>query len=238
MKEKAGKAYFEKAEQEFQRAIALNPDDANAHQWYGELLMMLGCNQEAINQARTAHRLEPYSAIIGNALGLGYLFNRQYNEAITQFNNTLEIDPTLFALYGNLMWCYIFTKQPEKAKTAAQRFADLTNERIKPYKLLADNRLMETFIDAAINPAAKDEMLVRKIDSLFGKPGAALPDETSIFAAEIYALLKESEKALNWLEAAYEAKTPDLFFIASPMFDSIRLEPRYIALLKKAGLSE
>ena len=97
---------------------------------------------------------------------------------------------------------------------------------------------METFIDAAINPAVKDETLVRKIDSLFGKPGAVLPNEMSFFAATIYALLKENEKALNWLEAAYKTKTPGLFFIASPMFDSIRQEPRYIALLKKAGLSE
>jgi serine/threonine protein kinase/Tfp pilus assembly protein PilF len=238
MKEKAGKAYLKKAEQEFQRAFALNPDDANAHQWYAELLMMLGRNREAINHARTAHRLEPYSAVIGNALGLSYLFNRQYNEAIRQFNNTLEIDPTLPALYGNLMWCYIFTKQAEKANAAAQRFVDLAHEWVKPYKLLVENRLMEAFIDAAINPTAKDETLIRQIDSLFGKPGAVLPDETSFFAATIYALLKENQKALNWLEAAYETKTPGLFFIASPMFDSIRQEPRYIALLKKAGLSE
>jgi serine/threonine protein kinase/Flp pilus assembly protein TadD len=236
MKEKAGKAYLKKAEQEFQRAFALNPDDANAHQWYAELLMMLGRNREAINHARTAHRLEPYSAVIGNALGLSYLFNRQYNEAIRQFNNTLEIDPTLPALYGNLMWCYIFTKQAEKANAAAQRFVDLAHEWVKPYKLLVENRLMEAFIDAAINPTAKDETLIRQIDSLFGKPGAVLPDETSFFAATIYAL--ENQKALHWLEAAYKTKTPGLFFIASPMFDSIRQEPRYVALLKKTGLSE
>ncbi len=51
------------AEKEFLRAIQLDPNYANAHHWYGELLSVTGRHQEAILQAKRALEIEPLSLI-------------------------------------------------------------------------------------------------------------------------------------------------------------------------------
>ena len=45
---------FPKAEEEYRKAIAANPNYPTAHQWYSEFLMEMGRNEEAISEARRA----------------------------------------------------------------------------------------------------------------------------------------------------------------------------------------
>src|ERR1700741_1576646 len=52
------------AEEHFKKAIALNPNYATAHQWYGGYLAALARMNEAVVEAKTAHDLEPFSLTI------------------------------------------------------------------------------------------------------------------------------------------------------------------------------
>lgn len=58
--------------------------------------------------------------------------------------------------------------------------------------------------------------------------------------AILYAALGDKEQALDWLEKEYEERTGDalLYLKIAPYWDSLRSEPRFIALLKKMGLDE
>jgi serine/threonine protein kinase/Tfp pilus assembly protein PilF len=81
----AGRAY--------ERALELNPNYAVAYQWYGEYLAAIGRHQEAITAFERAIELDPLSLIIHATLGRhGYYFARQYDQAITQLQKTLDME--------------------------------------------------------------------------------------------------------------------------------------------------
>src|SRR5262245_42061863 len=88
---------------EFQRAIALNPNYATAHHWYGNgPLTALGRFDEAISEGKRAIELDPLSPIINADLGQNLYSARRYDEAIAQLRKTLEIDPTFYYTHYNL----------------------------------------------------------------------------------------------------------------------------------------
>src|SRR5262249_48496668 len=73
---------------EFQRAIALNPNYATAHHWYGNLLANLGRFDEAIAEAKRSIELDPLSLINNADLGQTLSVARRYDEAIAQLRKT------------------------------------------------------------------------------------------------------------------------------------------------------
>jgi tetratricopeptide (TPR) repeat protein len=81
------------AEKEFKRAIALNPNYATAHHWYGNaLLVALGRFDEAISEVHRAVDLDPLSLIINADLGGTLMMARRYDQAIAQLQRTLALD--------------------------------------------------------------------------------------------------------------------------------------------------
>src|SRR5437588_7933563 len=79
---------------EFQRAIALNPNYATAHHWYGNgPLPALGRFEESIAEGKRAIELDPLSPIINADLGQNLYSARRYDDAIAPLRKTLEIDP-------------------------------------------------------------------------------------------------------------------------------------------------
>jgi tetratricopeptide (TPR) repeat protein len=65
---------WDAAEREYRRAIALNPAYPVAHHWYGGFLSAMGRHDEAMQQAQTAHGLDPLSPIIQTWIGLRHYF--------------------------------------------------------------------------------------------------------------------------------------------------------------------
>ena len=58
-----------RGEEEFRRAIALNPNYSTAHQWYANLLTAAGRFPEAEAEMRRAQDIDPLSLIANAALG-------------------------------------------------------------------------------------------------------------------------------------------------------------------------
>ncbi|MDA2914474.1 tetratricopeptide repeat protein, partial [Acidobacteriia bacterium AH_259_A11_L15] len=81
------------AEQDFRRALELNPNYATAHHWYGLLLSSLGKHEEAIAELESAERLDPVSPIISSWLGTVLFHGRRYDPAAQQFRKTVEMHP-------------------------------------------------------------------------------------------------------------------------------------------------
>ena len=82
------------AEQEFRRAIELNPNYATAHHWYAEHLTWLGRFEEALRESERARQLDPLSLIIAADNGATLYYSRQYDQAIAKFRAVRELDPT------------------------------------------------------------------------------------------------------------------------------------------------
>ncbi|MGB6338619.1 MAG: protein kinase, partial [Candidatus Aminicenantaceae bacterium] len=85
--------FWERAENEFIRAIELNPSYATARIWYAEHLYSIGRHDVSIQQARLALELDPLSSMISTALGVSLYFGGEYDQAIQQYQRTLTVTP-------------------------------------------------------------------------------------------------------------------------------------------------
>jgi TolB-like protein/predicted Ser/Thr protein kinase len=85
---------FSGGEAEFRKAFELDPSDATAHQWFSEALSYIGGRaQEAIEEAKRAHELDPLSPIIGVAQAEAYYYARQFDKAIEICNKVIADNP-------------------------------------------------------------------------------------------------------------------------------------------------
>lgn len=106
---------FKGAEQEFQRAISLNPNYVAAHHYYSVALQAMGRADEAVEQARKAVEADPLSIPANFILGQRLRWAVGYDEAIAQFRKTLEMDPNNWMLHDNLSECYRAKGLPDEA---------------------------------------------------------------------------------------------------------------------------
>lgn len=92
------------AAQEFERAIALNPNYATAHQWYARCLLLMGRFDDAIRESQKAQALDPLSLVaIADGAGL-YADTGRFDDALALCRRALELEPnfglTHFVLSG------------------------------------------------------------------------------------------------------------------------------------------
>ena len=109
----AEKGQTDEAIIQFQEAINLKPDLANAHTSLGNALLTKGQTNEAIGQYQEAIRVEPDDALAYNNLGYALLRKGQIEEAIGQFQQALRLQPGFTLAQGNLA-----TALEQKAQTA------------------------------------------------------------------------------------------------------------------------
>ena len=107
------------AEQEFKRALELNPNDASAHHAYGRFLASLGRIDEARAQLSLAQELDPLSLIIQSNVGMVSYFARQYDDALERLQKVLELDPKFPVPYWGIGMCY---EQEKKYPEALAQF--------------------------------------------------------------------------------------------------------------------
>jgi len=94
------------AEQEFRRAIELNPSSAVAHGRYASYLVTMGRFDEGIAEGRRAQEFDPLSPRVVGFLGYQYIAAGRYDESISQLNKAIELDPSAMWLHAQLAWAY------------------------------------------------------------------------------------------------------------------------------------
>lgn len=101
------------AEEDFKRAIELNPNYANAHNFYASFLMSRGRVEESIAASNRARELDPFSLSI--SVQRGYLLEnaRRYDEAIEQLRNVIAMDPIITRRTG----CWVTPTPPTSNST-------------------------------------------------------------------------------------------------------------------------
>jgi TolB-like protein len=83
---------WEKSEQAFQRALAINPNHSETIQEYGRMLLRLGHVERALVQMRRAVALDPLSGTARMGLGYTYHCLRRYEDAIRELETALDLD--------------------------------------------------------------------------------------------------------------------------------------------------
>src|SRR5499427_3262223 len=208
---------------EFQRAIALNPNYATAHQWYGcDPLRAIGRFDEAIAEGKRAVELDPLSPIINSDLGRTLAIARRYDEAIAQLRKTLEIDPTLWVAHYNLGETFQLKSDLSTAITEYTRAQQLSDD-LRVRVPLAAAKTQSGTKEAAVQMLAELEELARH------------GNVRAFWRTLLYLSLGNRDEAIRWLEKGIaDREGLDIAYIkVEPLFDPLRGDPRFEALVQK-----
>lgn len=201
------------AEKEHKRAIELSPSYPTAHQWYGEFLTLMGRFDEGLQEIKRAQTLDPLSLIINAVGGWFFYFARDYDKGIDQCKKTLEMDPDFLPAHGYLMMNYLGKGMYQEALREAQTTNNL-------------GAVAEIY--AMMNRQEEARRLL-----------AGILKHSQLFELEIadaYFRLGENEEGWKWLEKAYDERSYYMTWLkVDPLFDNIRSDPRFQAMLKKVG---
>lgn len=112
---------WKRAEQEFQEALRLNANYATAHHWYGFYLAALNRLPEAIEQAKKAQQIDPHSRMINTNVGTMLYWDRQYDEAIEEYDKVLNLEDDFWYAYWMRGMAYDEKKQYRKSAADHRR---------------------------------------------------------------------------------------------------------------------
>jgi TolB-like protein/DNA-binding winged helix-turn-helix (wHTH) protein/Tfp pilus assembly protein PilF len=222
---------FPAAEQEFQRAIALNPNNEWSHHIYSALLIATGRPEQSIAEARKAVEVDPVSSSARNFLGLMLADAGRVDEAIQEDLKTLEIHPiqaNLVGTHGRLQDSYRSKGMYEEAfeehiKTleAAGVDAKEVDRHRRVYAEKGWRGLDEDFLKQLLADWQKDHWHF-----------------TTFEIAGMYARLGDKDQAFTWLNKSVELRSTILWALdAEPAFASLRSDPRFAEIKRKMGAS-
>jgi tetratricopeptide (TPR) repeat protein len=223
--------YFEwdwtKAETEFQRAVALNPNYAVACEWYAITLAALGRQKDALDQIRRAQALDPLSLIINTAVGRVLYFSRQYDLAISAFRNVFDLDPHFARAHTHLGTVY----------AARGLFVDALREFEEARRLSEFDPYLEGLIGythAMSGDTRKAQGLLHSLrqqsDSNRYVPAFTI--------ALIHIGLGDTDSAFEWLDKAWRDRSTYMAFAKSePLLDHLRSDRRFGKLLRLMKLT-
>jgi TolB-like protein len=203
---------------DYRRALELDPGYATAHQWYGELLAVQRRTDESLEQIRLAAEADPLASIIVQVEGWILMGAGRYEEALEVYRRGRLMDPHMPPMARNMVGTLVMLGNYAEARKLANQVAHL-------YEGELDITLAG--IDALENP----ELVGRALEKI-----QAMPDGV-MGKAEYLAMLGEYELALDSLERAFEMGDPYAIHMNRlVIFDPLREEPRFRAMLEKMNL--
>lgn len=222
---------WHKAEENFKRAIELSPGYGTAHQWYATLLAIEGRPVEAKLEMRRALEIDPLSHNFLADLGQMHYFAREYQEAEGYCRKALEVSPDFMFAHQYLFDVYVKTGRHDEAVEAFLK-ANKANSSFSRYA--SERQAASETLYGEAYPQSGIKRLLRYIVDMRLRG----PDPNGRYQlAKSYALLGEKEQALDWLEKSLENRDFLLPFVnADPIFDELRTEPRYQAVVHRMGL--
>jgi TolB-like protein/cytochrome c-type biogenesis protein CcmH/NrfG len=218
---------FKTAEQEFQKAFALDPSNLTAHQWYAHYCMALNRMAQAEEENGRTLDLDPVSPLF-NVVRAEILYHeRKYDEAIVQAQHAIEQNPKYWPPY---IWL-------GSAYREKKMYAEALDAFLKGRKLSGDYPVMialQGHAMAVSGDAAGGRKALRELQHLNGQRYIS-----PLYFAAVYSGLGEKSNVLDWLDKAYEERNDRLIYLGvDPISDPLRSEARFRDLLRRVGLPE
>lgn len=213
----------QRAISEYERAIELSPNYANAHHWFGDgPLMALAMGDRSIAEGKRSVELDPLSLINNADLGWDYLNARRYDEAVAQWRKTIEIDSHFYLAHYYL-------------GEALQLKGQLT-EAIAEYRAaveLNEDPLALAFLGQAYARAGEKDKAQGILAHLTEVAKSRYVSGYSLALVRLG--LGDKEGAIDALEQAYRnGEGADIYIIrVDPFLDELRGHSRFEALAEK-----
>jgi DNA-binding winged helix-turn-helix (wHTH) protein/TolB-like protein/tetratricopeptide (TPR) repeat protein len=211
-------------ETELKKAIAINPNNPDAHRFYAVLLTVLGRSDEALNEMEHARRLDPLSLIVNALKAQSFFYAGRDAEAIEQSNKTLEIEPDFWIAHIMLARIYIRQNRLDEAVIEAKKAGEFSGGNSEAISLAAYALAKSDRRDQAL--AMLQELKTRSNQHYVPSYNIAM----------IYNGLDNREETLNQLEKAFEEQDARMIILkVEPKWNNLREDPRFIDLMKRVA---
>jgi adenylate cyclase len=250
-----------KARAATEQALAIDPDNAWAHTGKGRDARTDGDFLAAAQYYKKALEQEPANtSVLNNSAVMLNLLGR-WQEAIPVFEWLAERDPLDAIAFGNLAWAYFFVGRLEEAQAPSDKALALspgspTWRRLRVFLFFFWTNEYAKALEACDSLGDVPQLVaVGLICQAYGYPRIGREEEGEAalamleqahaedFAYDIawlYALNDQPDSAIEWLEKAYQldGKRRLGYAWSDWRLESIRDDPRFQALLVKAGVSK
>jgi tetratricopeptide (TPR) repeat protein len=187
------------------------------------LQALQGRLDDGLAQSRRAMELDPLSPLIQNDAGIPLVCRSEYEAAKKQNRKALELDPNFAPAQWGLGWASIMEGNLSEAILELEK-----GRAMAPTPLVMG---WLGFAYATSGDRAKAQAVLHELNQT---SSSQFFSEFSV--ASVYLGLGDKERALDLLQKAYEARSQWMIFLkVDKIFDSLRSDPRFIALLKKVG---
>ena len=212
------------------RSLELNPNLPDAHVHYSWYLSIFGTEDSAIATMKRGVALDPLSPLYSAWLaGMYWEFGR-FDDAIREANKAMELQADFPVALFVLGLAHLDKGDHAQAIAYHERAVARYPNQSMTWTLARTYAMTGRTADA--------RKIMRRLES--GAPGDA---QHPWFIASAYAALGEGEKAIDWLEKAYEAR---ILFLpnlkrkraAGGTFQSLHGNPRFQALLRRLNLAQ
>jgi TolB-like protein/tetratricopeptide (TPR) repeat protein len=209
------------AEQRYQRALRLNPNDPIAHQRYGLFLTRTRRQKDGLAHAERAYQLDPLSIDNVMDFGMRLFASGKRDEGIAMIQRARDLDTTYFHPLVHLGETYVRLDRGDDAIAAAKRAFEIQGGGFHSAHMLAH-------IYGQLGRFAEAAATLRPFEA----PGAR---RNAYDIGMFYLSIKRYDEALRWLHTACEERAPQVAFWHlvqdSRQFDPVRHDRRFAALL-------
>jgi TolB-like protein/DNA-binding winged helix-turn-helix (wHTH) protein len=215
---------WKQSEEEFRRAIELNPNYATAHQWYSYYLTAMLRFPEAVEQAEAAQQIDPLSLSINTSVATRYRHAGRYDDAVQLNRRTLEMDPSFLPAHFSLAAVYENQGAQQQAIDEYKKVIELRPGDPSALAALA-------YIYARSGQQHEARKIIRQLTDISKQHYVS-----SFEFATVYAGLDDADSAMLWLEKSYRQRESQMPFIESDeRFNSLHSDSRYQNLVHRLG---
>jgi TolB-like protein/Flp pilus assembly protein TadD len=214
------------SEQEFRRAIRLDPQYATAHQWYAEFLSWQGRFDEALAEGKLARRLDPLSSIIATDYASILYYSRRYDSALKEYRSVLELDPNYDRARDSMIPVYLQLGRYDEAVDGLNRWAARD-----------EGAWMWAFRAVVYSRSGHAEEADRALAKLDQISGSRADRTASLLTA--YSGTGQKARVIELLQKAHSEHSNAVVQIkVDPMYDPIRSDPRFEDFMRRLGFEQ
>jgi TolB-like protein/Tfp pilus assembly protein PilF len=210
-------------EGDFRRSMDLDPGYAIAHYWYAEYLMAMGRTAEALARVQRSWELDPLNSVINASVGMIHYLAHDYDGALLALRRGLEVDPGHYVSHLRVGLVCLQKGQVSQAIDAMRQAVRHSGGSTEALAGLAQ-----------AHGVAGDGAAMAKIVAELSGSGHRYVSPYNV--ARMYGAMGDQERALEWLERAYQEHNPDLIELTrEPSFTRVRSAAKFTELLSRIG---
>jgi len=215
------------AENQYKRALDLNPNSGDTHLFYAHLLSNTGRHDQALAEIKRSREIEPYSAFFGALEGQFLLHAGKPDEALARLRETYDLAPGFWFPHIFAADAYI-----EKGM-----FAEAIAEARRATQLSAGQTFSMALEGYALSKSGKSDEARAVVDRLLSLAKDRFVPPYHL--AMVYNGLGDRDQAFAWLERGLQQRDAKMAFLkVDQKLNNLRSEARFVELMRRMGLSQ